>query len=37
MSNKTIDLTDELYDYLCNISLRESELMTELRKETSQL
>lgn len=37
MSNKTLNLTDELYQYLLKVSLHESELMAALRKETSRL
>jgi predicted O-methyltransferase YrrM len=35
MSNKTIILTEELYDYLLAVSLREHEVLRELRKETA--
>lgn len=34
MSNRTITVDDRLYDYLCEVSLRESELMRRLREET---
>ncbi len=34
MSNRTIGLSDELYDYLLAVSLREPELLAELRAET---
>jgi predicted O-methyltransferase YrrM len=37
MSNRTLDLSDELYDYLLNHSLREPEVLADLRHETSQL
>lgn len=37
MSNKTLNLTDELYQYLLKVSLHETELMAELRKETAKL
>ena len=37
MSNKTLNLTDELYQYLLRVSLHETELMAELRKETAKL
>ena len=37
MSNKTLNLTDELYQYLLKVSLHECELMTALRKETATL
>ena len=31
MSNRTLSLTDSLYDYLLKSSLRESELLRQLR------
>jgi predicted O-methyltransferase YrrM len=37
MSNRTIALTDALYDYLLGISLREPPLLRELREETAAL
>jgi predicted O-methyltransferase YrrM len=37
MSNRTLDLTDKVYDYLLNHSLREPGILNELRRETSQL
>ncbi len=37
MSNRTLDLSDKVYDYLLNHSLRESDLLAELRYETSEL
>ena len=37
MSNKTLNLTDELYQYLLKVSLHETELMAALRKETAKL
>ena len=36
MSNKSILMTDSLYDYLLANSLREPEALTELRQETAQ-
>ncbi|UBF24675.1 class I SAM-dependent methyltransferase [Kovacikia minuta CCNUW1] len=36
MSKKTLNLTDRLYDYLLSISLREPEILSELRQETAQ-
>nr|WP_290225936.1 class I SAM-dependent methyltransferase [Trichocoleus desertorum] len=36
MANKTLDLTNQLYDYLLSNSLREPELLTQLRQETAQ-
>jgi predicted O-methyltransferase YrrM len=35
MSNKTINLTDELYRYMISVSLREPDLLRELRAETA--
>ncbi|MEW6354585.1 MAG: class I SAM-dependent methyltransferase [Pseudomonadota bacterium] len=35
MTNKTITLTDELYDYIVNVSLREPPLLKRLREETA--
>jgi len=35
--NKTICLTDHLYDYLLSVSLRESPLLRRLREETARL
>jgi predicted O-methyltransferase YrrM len=37
MSRKTEGLTDELYEYLLGVSLRESEILAELREETGKL
>ena len=37
MSNRTIDLTDALYDYLLSVSLRETDLQRRLREETAAL
>lgn len=37
MSNRTLDLSDKVYDYLLNHSLREPDLLAELRHETSEL
>ncbi len=37
MSMRTIALTDELYEYLRNVSLREPALLARLREETSRL
>lgn len=35
MSNKTLELSDRLVEYLQSVSLRESAILTELRQETS--
>ena len=37
MSNKTLNLNDQLYRYLLNVSLEESEVLEALRKETANL
>lgn len=36
MSNKTLGLSDTLYDYLLSVSLREPDIMQQLRLETAQ-
>jgi predicted O-methyltransferase YrrM len=35
MSNKTITMTDQLYDYMMSVSLREPEVLKRLREETA--
>lgn len=35
MSNKTLQLSDELYHYMLSVSLRESEVLRRLRQETA--
>ena len=37
MSNRSLELDDRLYDYLLKVSLRESDLLRELRAETAKL
>ena len=37
MSNRTIQLTDSLYEYLLAVSLREPDLLRQLREETATL
>ena len=37
MSNRSIMLTDSLYEYMTDVSLRESPLLLALREETSAL
>jgi caffeoyl-CoA O-methyltransferase len=37
MANRTIELTDRLYDYLLKVSLREPPLLATLRAETAKL
>ncbi|MBD2430586.1 MULTISPECIES: class I SAM-dependent methyltransferase [Fischerella] len=36
MNNKTLGLDKSLYDYLLSVSLREPEILTQLRQETTQ-
>ena len=37
MSNRTLSIDDRIYDYLCDVSINEPELLTQLREETAQL
>ena len=37
MTNRTLNLDDDLYRYLLDVSLRETPLLTHLREETAQL
>lgn len=37
MSNRTLAIDDRIYDYLLSVSLRESELLQQLREETSAI
>lgn len=37
LSNRTLALDDRLYDYLCEVSVDESDLLFQLRQETAQL
>jgi predicted O-methyltransferase YrrM len=37
MSNKTLQITDSLYNYLLSVSLREPNILRELREETSTM
>jgi caffeoyl-CoA O-methyltransferase len=37
MANRTLDLTDKLYEYLLRVSLREAPILAELRAETAKL
>jgi predicted O-methyltransferase YrrM len=37
MATRTLSMTDQLYEYYLSISLREPEVLTELRKETQKL
>ncbi len=36
MSNRTLQVTDEVYDYLLDVSLREPEILKELREVTAE-
>ncbi len=36
MTRKTINITDQIYDYLLSVSLRETEIQKELRAETAK-
>ncbi|HKJ15176.1 MAG: hypothetical protein WBD61_06720 [Desulfobulbales bacterium] len=36
MSNKTLCITEELYEYMLSVSLREPDVLRELRDETRQ-
>jgi len=35
LSNRTLSIDDRVYDYLLSVSLKESDLLTQLRKETA--
>ena len=35
MSNRTLSIDDRIYDYLCDVSINESELLRQLREETA--
>ena len=37
MSNKTFFLSDELYDYILDVSLRDDDVLKALREETAKL
>ena len=37
MTNRTLNLTDALYEYVLDVSLRETPLLRQLREETAQL
>ncbi len=37
MSKKTLQITDDLYDYLLSVSLQEPEILRELREETATM
>jgi len=35
MSNRTLSIDDRLYDYICDVSINETELLRQLREETA--
>ncbi len=37
MSNRTLSIDDRIYDYLCDVSINESELLRQLREETTKI
>jgi len=37
LSNRTLSIDDRTYDYLCDVSINEPELLRQLREETAQL
>ena len=37
MSNRTLSIDDRIYDYLCDVSVNEPELLRQLREETAQI
>ncbi|MCK4834157.1 MAG: class I SAM-dependent methyltransferase [Gammaproteobacteria bacterium] len=37
MSNRTLSIDDRIYDYLCDVSINEPELLRQLREETAQI
>ena len=37
MSKQTLGLEQNLYDYLLSVSLREAEILTQLRQKTAQM
>jgi len=37
LSNRTLSIDDRIYDYLLSVSLKESEVLTQLRKETAAI
>ncbi len=37
MSNRTLSIDDRTYDYLCDVSINEPDLLRQLREETAQL
>jgi len=37
LSNRTLSIDDRIYDYLCDVSINEPELLRQLREETAQI
>jgi predicted O-methyltransferase YrrM len=37
LSNRTLSIDDRIYNYLCDISIKEPELLRQLRQETAQI
>jgi len=37
LSNRTLSIDDRIYDYLCDVSVNEPELLRQLREETAQI
>ena len=37
MSNRTLSIDDRVYEYLLSVSLKESELLMQLRQETASI
>jgi len=37
LSNRTLSIDDRIYDYLCDVSVKEPALLRQLREETAQL
>ncbi len=37
MSNRTLSIDDRIYDYLCDVSINEPELLRQLREETAKI
>lgn len=37
MSNRTLSIDDRIYDYICDVSVNESDLLRQLRAETARL
>jgi len=37
LSNRTLSIDDRIYDYICDVSINESELLRQLREETAQI